>query len=1163
MRNKLYHLLTLAILFMVGISSGQAQKRYSVDLSTSLGVDEFSDQVFAINNGSLAGGSGDFIRGLEKSSKVTEDNLFQVEPVGTVEDGENSYVTYRMKNVGNGEYVTNDNGTFAYTATQTRAWVFYVMEATIETEDNLNADPAVLTDFRNVTTTTGLLDNTFVLVDAKVTAPTTKKNSATMLCTNGSGAKPSFSNSNYTTNTVQFYAVRELRDYEYLMEALAEIWGTNVPEDMYNPGDQPGEISQALYDELCNSYKDANAMIDQAAGEDQYDAMVAAAKRCEDAIAAAKAGVVQVKAGYYYFRSIRSENSVTYEDGANMRWVEDWTEKEELEPSDAKYIWQIIPNPKMEGSYFIRNYYSKRYCGVAKALYQLIPTTEDPEESFYIYPANKEYFLIQSASLVAKPFASGYDCLHAQVNGHAMVIWQGIEGIGGSGWKFLHVDDSKVEAIEAKVAQLKLNETLQNNVDEAEASYENGIFYDFDGYKSGRLDNNEDGTIKGLVTSLDQLSTNAQEANEGPLEQILDSNIGSKNFFHSSWSADNFDHANNYPYIQANLGKAVKEIAVKMWPRINGSTIMTNNLPGKIHVVATNTPDDENSWVEIGDFQNALKWPTVTVAEDGTETAGSDNTVTYLRIPFGETAYQYVRLEVATRLGSTTDFKTVAVSTGCFNLAEIRIFESAYSAELSLNNAVPAEVKDALLNTIEKAKAEIANESATQATIDELAKAYKDYLDNYPDPQLAKNALNEAKTFLRYAAEGSEYGYVQEGAKAEFQTALETAETHIKDLMTLAEVKASQAEVAAALKAFNSKINVPANGEWCYIVSKTGGAASDAYVISGGNEAKKNAWSKAEETTYRPEALWQFIHNADGTYSLKNAANNQYMLTPRVGGSAGSGMSLQGDTCTFTVQVDKNAETEGCVNFVFAPSVYLNADPAGPMVSWGSAGGKDNSTFQIIAANLDDAFDGEYVFSVNSNAYTFVTLPISVKADDNCYEVIGRNGDKLELKNIEGEIEGGTPFVYCHEDEDVTASTTLVTVESVQSAIADFVYATVAKEVNGLQGTLAPVDSLHVGYGILFEGNTIVDSELGEGVTNNSAYLLPTVPETTETGAKSIKIDGTINAISTPVNVAEQSVVNVYTLSGVKVRSNVKAADAAKGLPAGLYIVGSKKVIVK
>ena len=193
MRNKLYHLLTLAILFVVGISSGQAQKRYSVDLSTSLSVDEFTDQVFAINNGSLAGGSGDFIRGLKKSSRVTDDNLFQAEPVGSVEDGDETRMTYRLKKVSSGEYVINENGTFAYTPSQTRAWVFYVMEPTAVTDDELNADPATIEDFRNVTTAAGLLPNTYVLVDAKVIGAA-KKNTATKLCTNGAGAAPGFSN---------------------------------------------------------------------------------------------------------------------------------------------------------------------------------------------------------------------------------------------------------------------------------------------------------------------------------------------------------------------------------------------------------------------------------------------------------------------------------------------------------------------------------------------------------------------------------------------------------------------------------------------------------------------------------------------------------------------------------------------------------------------------------------------------------------------------------------------------------------------------------------------------------------------------------------------------------------------------------------------------------
>lgn len=301
-----------------------------------------------------------------------------------------------------------------------------------------------------------------------------------------------------------------------------------------------------------------------------------------------------------------------------------------------------------------------------------------------------------------------------------------------------------------------------------------------------------------------------------------------------------------------------------------------------------------------------------------------------------------------------------------------------------------------------------------------------------------------------------------------------------------------------------------------------------------------------------------FKHNADGTYALQNAANGEYLATPREGGSTKVGMSTKGDTCSFTLQNDKSAETEGCVNFIFAEDVYLNTDPNGTIVTWGAASGKDNSTFEIQAVDADDAFDGSYAININAAANTFLTLPISVKADENCYEVIGRNGNRLELKAITGTIEGGTPFVYVNESDQ-----TITTLEAEQESIADFVWATAAKTVNGLAGTLAPIDSITPGYGILLNGKTIVDSQEGESVDNNSAYVLPTVPTTTETGAKYIAIDGKLDAISNAVATSEPAFVNVYTLTGVKVRSAVKAGNATNGLPAGLYIVGSKKVLVK
>ena len=38
---------------------------------------------------------------------------------------------------------------------------------------------------------------------------------------------------------------------------------------------------------------------------------------------------------------------------------------------------------------------------------------------------------------------------------------------------------------------------------------------------------------------------------------------------------------------------------------------------------------------------------------------------------------------------------------------------------------------------------------------------------------------------------------------------------------------------------------------------------------------------------------------------------------------------------------------------------------------------------------------------------------------------------------------------------------------------------------------------------------------------------------------------------------------NVYTVTGQLVRANVAADSATDGLPAGIYVAGNKKVVVK
>lgn len=90
--RKVYQLLMLMVLACIGINTSQAQKRYEVsDLSTPLSIDDFVGEKFVIHNGSLGDSEKDFIKGLEKSVSVTDENLFTVEVVGETAEGTTTY----------------------------------------------------------------------------------------------------------------------------------------------------------------------------------------------------------------------------------------------------------------------------------------------------------------------------------------------------------------------------------------------------------------------------------------------------------------------------------------------------------------------------------------------------------------------------------------------------------------------------------------------------------------------------------------------------------------------------------------------------------------------------------------------------------------------------------------------------------------------------------------------------------------------------------------------------------------------------------------------------------------------------------------------------------------------------------------------------------------
>lgn len=1189
--KKMYNLLTMLVLFLMGSTSMMAQEdnRYQVaGGSTGAGGEWTIDDVeqgvdFVLQSGKAQiAGEIDFVRGLGKSTFLNDENLFQLEVAGVDDDGE---TTYYLKQKSTGKYLQNDS--YSYGDSKGRAWKFRIVQPSVYTAEDLNkvGEECPVTNWTVATSAAVGEANHMIFTDAKFTnsaaedTAAVKKGAVRFLVNGGTGAAPSLGN-NFGQNTWMLFPVTKMEGADYLFDALNELF-PNGNADIYNPGTEPGQISQDLYDELINSYNDATKLVEEGA---DHAACVAAYQRCKKALEAARAGAVPIKEGYYFFKSSRTANNGTYDDGTALHWTyqKQWFAPQErpegqqqMTLDDAQYVWHIQSNKEAkDGSFYIQNFYTKRYVGTAKNRGEAIKTTETAEESFLIYPQDKEDFVIESVSRKEDPLV-GYPnegsplltALHCQKDANGVVIWT--TDAPASGWVFLNANADDIKRLEGLIAQDKLNKALATELTTAETTYKKGFYYDFvGGSRDGKLDMEGDAPA-GLLKSVDQLSFNMTETSEGSEEALVDGNIESGNFYHSDWKGT-YDHSLAYPYIQVDLKQQMDSIAVKMWARRNNDSYLTGNAPGNVIVSATNTPEDSTSWKVIGNVQPTYPWARHAVASNGKDSTYANNSVGFFEVALGA-KYQHVRFEVTRRQsnGADEDFKKMGNGAGNFNLGEMRVFQSKYNPAKSLIEAVPAAQKEALVKVITDAKAAIEAGNATQELIDKVKKAVEDFKAVYPDPQVVKNILAEAKAQYENAEEGDKVGYFQAGAKEALKKVIDEVEPTIKDVMSLSEVNAAKELLNNGLEAFAAKLNIPAADKFYYIVSATAseqaGSAKDGKMTVTGNGSRVKWYKDSDDyisnnsitIAGNAKYVWKMIKKGNGVV-FQNVATGEYMNNTHKN-NVGVNMSTEADTCAFTF---RSAKKPGLLNIVCKENVFLNAQPASNnLVTWGEANGADNSAFTF--EEVTDELNNEIDWLVNTNKKTILTLPVSVTADEQCYSVIGRNGNNLELKSIDGTtIEAGTPFIYIDAYESEA-----VRFQLAEATDYDALLASVAKEakaVNGLQGTLAAVDSIAPNNGILYNGESIVLSKLGEGAANNSGYLTSALPTTSETGDAQILIDGEITIIGGVVAQPEaQAVVNVYNLSGVKVRANVKSVNDLKGLPAGIYIMGNKKVLVK
>ncbi len=797
-----------------------------------------------------------------------------------------------------------------------------------------------------------------------------------------------------------------------------------------------------------------------------------------------------------------------------------------------------------------------------------------------------------------------------------MLSWTDVNDAGNHfTFTAVDVDDAKVAQWAAEAKQIKLNNALV-------AAYANATAQ----YNGGNVFNRPEGaTYTGLFTEDGKMvSATGDEDNsnwwcnkkssQGTYEALTDNDPTT--FFHSNWEGGDFvPSIEKNHYLVAKLdAPASGDVMIKVAKRANA-----NDYPTQFAVYGANDFDKAAgtaSWVFQGYADISY---TDSVAFTMKDVAGNDSIASSIKDGVGvayahlDASYAYLRFSA-----TKTQFSAgrPANDRGYFALSEMNIWPTTgvvktVTPEYQEAMTAAPEVYAALGEEIKKAAVELAASKATQAQIDALNAAIEAFKNNLPVPSRVTDAYNAAKAFLDAANTNNMIGtelaqYSQETADA-LQTTLAKYETF--DKIDLVSINAAVNDINAAFNAFKGSVRLPEAGKFYTIKSASTkvvaeadkqnqgyqGAIYNAIVYSTGNN-KSNSLSDANsavrftfanhssEVTADGETsldammsslsdsislkddasyVWKAETAQDGKMVLRNLATGMY-LTGANGKLYQSteptpilGEGVKPNVFRFNLGADAKGVTQ-----------YMNTKGAtGTVVPWKDPA--DENSYWQFNELADDDYTTECfaIKGVSEGQFYACTFPVAITPDGNAvpYTVLGVNEakDKLILAEVEDEVPAGTPVILLADVLTNNGEGTVgnLTVGCEDLASAEFVFE--PKVGDGLCGVLCEPVEIAETCGHLANGKIVTGAYT---VPCNGAYLA-NAAVTAEKGKEFIDlakgVGDTLTGIDDAKVVVLPSVVNVYGINGQLIKKSVKAANATKNLPAGVYVIGGQKVLVK
>ena len=975
------------------------------------------------------------------------------------------------------------------------------------------------------------------------------------------GGKPFYSPWTDTNAWYIYEAIKE-EPKAMLLNYLMIYFPNGVGAEVFPVGTDPGYYGAEAVNKAIEVYNRANGMLEGTTeySEEQYMSM---AQEVEAAAKAIVASAVKLTEGYYFIKDSRGAGRYwcveTAKNGDLYGSSVNYEVPEPLDANSAKYIWKVAPGTE-EGTFTFKNMYSEVYLSDQTA--RLTSQANQTREWFLCgnEPGN---FKVTDDGQQAKPSFIVSTLANQQVNtdhgfGGGLCKWNDKNDVGNC-MHFIALADDVIESIREAAVQNALNEKLS-------------AIYD----KAVTMKKKNDGSL-GLVTSATQLSSNATEPSEGSLGALID--LDNKTYFHTRWN--NPSLVEGAHFLQADLQYAVDGVKLDFVRRLRPQG-KEDNYPKVADIQVTNNP--EGDWVNVTEFEfdytEEVKYAKGTIGGMQADSVCAEH-AGHGTVEFGE-AYRYIRI-IPSNINDDQPYWYLAE----LHFLPLQDVENAYSQVAEAD-------RTAFEALLAKAADELAAGKATQATITGLQASYDKVLAQIPDPARITDLVAEVKKAIESAQEGDEPGYYAEGSIATIQAAVAAAQAAIVPGLTLTQVDEVVATLQAAYDAFHASMVLPEVGQ-LYLLRSASVAANGAGNAWNSKDAPIYSVNNAKVGALRFTVLDGTAEKADELTDTINFDTNMRYLW-KVTKATAEGVALQnlGTGMWISAEVEGNngqmtQSTEESLlkyhlkapgEFVFevGEGLYANFQNGGAMVAWNNAYDQ-NAPIKFVSRDAL-MLESDYRWAVTPNVMQVITLPVAIQggvAAGTIYTVLGLNADRnkiLLMENDGEDIAAGQPFVYKAPSapelwDKLDRNMNLALFYTVQApSEEELTYVYEGVKGAGFCGTVAETDTIGAQNGYLNENGAFagVASEQTKAIGVNSGYFTGLLGAAEDASLATAEIDlgdFALTGISEAQTVILPAQVNVYSIDGKIVRRNVKTGSALRNLPAGVYIMGGQKVLVK